>query len=153
MPKFEIPYSYDFVPALRKLGFNDIFYRNDSDFGPMTGHSVMMENLIQLTSFSVNEFGINVQRSHEASTSVESDVEIILVNRPFLLLIYSPEHNLVHFSALVKKPTTLVDGRLGALVLVCDDLDMNSDTVRDVTMPWLNPEVSYMSFNTGTIHT
>ncbi|KII66100.1 Serine proteinase inhibitor 1 [Thelohanellus kitauei] len=105
LPKFKIPAAHDFVPALMKLGLTDIFYQNDTDFGRMTNHSVIMENLIQVTSVSVDEFGINSYDPNEVtSTLVQSHVDEFLVNRPFLFLLYSIRNDLVHFSALVKKP-------------------------------------------------
>ncbi|KII62305.1 Serpin B11 [Thelohanellus kitauei] len=116
LPKFQIAVSYDFVSALMTIGMTDLFYRNDSDFGRMTNHSVVMKNLFQVTSVSVDEFGIN-SGEHEwyhGESSVDDNISLFIPNRhrrkfridrPFLFLIYSIEHNLVHFSALVKKPT------------------------------------------------
>ncbi|KII62334.1 Serine proteinase inhibitor 2 [Thelohanellus kitauei] len=105
LPKLKIPVSYDFVPALNKLGLTDIFYRSDTDFGRMTNHSVMMENLIQVSSVSVDLFGINSYTGGDAATSAESGVDELRVDRTFLFLLYSITENLVHFSALVNKPT------------------------------------------------
>ncbi|KII67556.1 Serpin B11 [Thelohanellus kitauei] len=104
LPKFNLPASYDFVPELTKLGLTDIFFRNDTEFGRMTNHSVIMENLLQVTSVSVDEFGINTHKTYD-ELLVQSNVKELRVDRPFLFLIYSSNDNLVHFSALVKKPT------------------------------------------------
>ncbi|KII71234.1 hypothetical protein RF11_11752 [Thelohanellus kitauei] len=69
----------------------------------MNDHPVMMENLIQVTRVSVDEFGINPYESDVVTlTLTETDVEEFRVDRPFLFLLYSIKHKLYDHCHTVK---------------------------------------------------
>ncbi|KII61677.1 Serpin B11 [Thelohanellus kitauei] len=105
MPKFTIDIEYDFVTSLKNLGVKDIFYKGTFDFRPMTNRSVFIGNILQVVSFSLDEFGVNIATDEENRIPIEEYDEKFDVDRTFLFFIYSHKDKHIHYSAVVNKPT------------------------------------------------
>ncbi|XP_054746168.1 uncharacterized protein LOC129250576 [Anastrepha obliqua] len=109
MPKFQVDETSRSEAMLKSIGLNKIFARQESDLSLLSDDpDLHVDEVVQFVSVRVDESGssenaLTVSNS-QARTTETSDVETIVVNRPFLYFIMDCEEEFVIVAGKIYNP-------------------------------------------------
>src|SRR5690625_4613949 len=110
-PKFELEYETELNDALKMLGMNDAFSKEDANFADMIHEEeqIYLDLLKQKTYIDIHEEGTEAAAVTSAEirlTSAPVDAPFYLeVNRPFLFTITDDETNIILFMGAIQLPS------------------------------------------------
>ncbi|XP_006839685.1 PREDICTED: serpin A9 [Chrysochloris asiatica] len=111
MPKFSISASYDLGTILPKMGIKDAF-NNNADFSGITKkHSLWVSKATHKAMLDISEVGTEAAAVTDTRLTVRSkekpsqDIPVIAFNKPFMMLITTPDSNNINLIAKIVNTT------------------------------------------------
>ena len=107
MPRFKVEAKYKMKEYLRTLGINKVF-DNDADLtGIIRDGNVHVKNVIQKAMMEVNEEGTTAAAAAVVLAPTRMAIRVIhmVVDRPFLAVVYHSQLKTTLFAALVSDPS------------------------------------------------
>lgn len=109
MPSFSVSQQLDFSDTLKSMGFESMF-SSSADFGNLvkSGNGLFVDSVFQKSTVDVNESGVRAAAATvtDFETSAPAfDENAVILDRPFLFVIFENESNIPIFIGTVNNPS------------------------------------------------